>query len=754
MNGLTFEPYIPLALWLPLALVALGLLVAYAVGSRGRLRGRVRLGILALMSLALALPLLILLNPTWIEPIPPPAGKPHLTILVDSSASMAITDEDAGASRYAEAVMIAEQMTHALGDQFEIRLRSVAEDSPMRDLALLQQSQPAGMLTDLAAGVEQSLDDRPQGQAVLLLSDGIHNAGGGLDALRQSVAKAHAMAAPIYARTIGKQSGVQDLEVSLRLPQEMGFAGQTVPVVVSVHQRGALVDRTQLSLSLNDTVVQQQELRLAPDGDTEATFQVTQHDSGLYRYEVAANAAVGEVTDVNNRATLLLRVVNEPVRILLLEGKPYWDTKFLARTLAADPSVELTTVVRMAEDRYLQRHISREPASGEQATEGPAENTALCAEKWTTQRDLDAVLAGAAGLSAYQVILLGRDAEVFLNDARVAQLKKWLVEDNGSLVCFRGSPATQVSQQMAELMPVRWTASRESRFRVRLTDSGRGVQWLPTSDDGQDLLANLPSLATVAQPQQPKPLAVVLATTTAGQEAVPVISYQPIGNGRAVVVEGAGMWRWAFLPPEHQQFDETYGMLWRSLVRWLVANSGLLPSQQVAMRSDKVTFSTAETATATLLVRETGAAGPPPIELTGQSLRAPQTITPTAAGSWPGQFRVVFGKLPEGRYRAHVIGSNDESATTAAFDIRGNLSERLDVAARPDLMRMIAQESGGAVLESDLPQQLAQQFQNHLSASRPQRSVKTIAWDRWWVLLTVYGLWAAAWGLRRRSGLV
>ncbi len=753
MNGLAFEPYIPLALWLPLALVASGLLVAYALASRTRLYGRVRHGILALMAVALALPLLILLNPTWIEPIPPPAGKPRLTILVDRSASMAIPDGAAGATRYQHACLIAEETLKALHDRFDVRIGSVADRAVWRDIAGLARQQPDGMSTDLGAGIEQSLDDRPQGQAVLLLSDGVHNASGGVGALRQSVAKAHAMAAPIYVNTIGTRSGVQDLEVSLRLPQEMAFPGQTVPVSVAIHQRGALVDRVQLSLQLDDKEVEQQEVRVAADGTTETTLQVVQRQSGLYRYQIRVQPHAGEVTNVNNSATLSLRVIDEPVRVLLLEGKPYWDTKFLVRTMAADVSVDLTTLIRLAEGRYLQRHISREDSSeGADATGG--DGGELRGERWTIHRDLDELLSGSPGFAAYQIILLGRDAETFLSEARTSQLKKWLVEDNGSLVCFRGSPATQVSQQLAELMPVRWTPTRESRFRVRLTETGRLVQWLPVQDGDQDVLVQLPTLATVAQPQQPKPLTVVLATADDQANTTPVISYQPVGNGRVVVVEGAGMWRWAFLPPEHQQFDETYGMLWRSLIRWLVANSGLLPSQQVAIRSDKVTFSNNEPATATLLTRDIGGGDAPLVELTGTGLAAPRQITPVAAGTWPGQFRVVFGELPEGQYRATVLGAGDDSSAVAVFDVRHNMTERLDVAARSDLLEMIATESGGAVLESGRPQQLIEKFDEYLSASRPQRSVKIIAWDRWWVLLTVYGIWAAAWGLRRRSGLV
>ena len=43
--------------------------------------------------------------------------------------------------------------------------------------------------------------------------------------------------------------------------------------------------------------------------------------------------------------------------LLLLEGKPYWDGKFLVRTLAADPSLELDAIVRVTENRFLMRSL-------------------------------------------------------------------------------------------------------------------------------------------------------------------------------------------------------------------------------------------------------------------------------------------------------------------------------------------------------------------------------------------------------------
>ncbi len=164
-------------------------------------------------------------------------------------------------------------------------------------------------------------------------------------------------------------------------------------------------------------------------------------------------------------------------------------------------------------------------------------------------------------------------------------------------------------------------------------------------------------------------------------------------------------------------------------------------------------FSTLETASATLLMRDTQATAPQ-VELTGGSLASPQRIGAAAVGSWPGQFRVTFGKLPEGRYRAQVVDTSGDAGAVTAFDVRDSLDERLNVAARPDLLRLIAQDSGGALLESSDASAFGQRMQNDLAANRPRRTTRQSAWDRWWVLISVFGLWASGWGLRRWSGLV
>ncbi|EAQ78534.1 VWA domain-containing protein [Blastopirellula marina] len=750
-----FDPHIPLALWLPLAIAAAAILVVYARRTASKLPRRRLAWVMGWMGVCMLIPLVILLNPIWVRRSPPPPGKPLLTVLIDRSASMGTADGNAtGQSRLAVGQAIAQSVVDQLGEDYEIRLRAFDQTSSPTDLQSLAQLTPVGGVTDLAGSLNQVLgEDRPPGQAVLVLSDGIDTSGASAAALRKIGERANALSTPLFVRTIGTQAGVRDLQISLRQSQELAFADQEVPITVRLSHSYGNPQTTELLLQRNGETVESRVVSLTDNTPIEERFYVSQKQSGLYNYAVSAKPLDNEVTDLNNSSTLQLRVIDQPVSILLLEGKPYWDSKFLIRTLSADPSVALTSVVQMAPGRFLQRQVQRTSAMTADAES--ADPTNVSSDQWKIHKGASQVLSDPEFLSQFQIILLGRSTEAYLTDESLRQLKSWLTTSEGTLVCFRGAPASQLNQQLEALMPVEWSPDRESHFRLALTDMGESAQWLP--ETGQNL-ALLPSLAVSAKPEDVKPLTTVLATSSGEAEAVPLITFRPTGRGRVVVLEGSGMWRWAFLPPEHQQQDAVYAQLWRSLVRWLVSHAGLLPNQQIALRTDAVTLSSSQSATATLLLRPDVWKSTPNVQLISDSLAKPQTIVPIGDEE-SGVFQVSFGRLPPGHYTARALtGAETEMAAETSFDVTSNLKERLDVVARPLAMQDLALRSGAKALEGDavdqLPEMLHQAFVEHRDRNRPERIVRTSAWDRWWVLVLSFGLWGCTWAVRRMSGLI
>jgi hypothetical protein len=775
---ITFEPQISSALWLTMVVCAAGLLGGYAWRRpRGLSRQRWS-GIISLMAIGTGLPLVILLNPTWRERIPPPAGRPRLAIVVDSSASMAATDMPDGRSRYQAAVEIANSAAAGLADRFEIHAFTFAGTVLPTSVDEMKTTTPRGQITNLASAISESVDaSRPAGQAVLLLSDGNHNGTGGTAQVLAAVSLARTVDAPIYTRTLGSDAGIHDLAIRLHAPQQLSFIGQSVPVAAFVRRRGRAPQGVTVVLSHEGNVIDRKDVFIGSDAETEVRFHVRQVRRGLYRYEVHIEPFEGEVTQVNNYGTFLLRVVDEPIRVLLVEGKPYWDTRFLMRTLASDSSIEPVSVVRIAEGRYLERTLKRvrklEAATTpgqdrETETDGVAKsNPAIAAlevpvtESWRVLDNGLEILGNETALGTFQVVILGRDSESFLTEQAVSNLRNWVASDSGALVCSRGQPMAQVNERLDRLLPIQWGKSHESRFRIALTDRGRDLRWFESRERGGsgDTLQQLPTLATSASAEPPRPLATVLASVaggTAGEEEVPVVTYQPFGGGRVVVVEGAGMWRWAFLPPAYADHDSTYSSLWQGLLRWLVSGAGLLPGQDMALRTDQVTFGSNEPATATLLVRREAALGQiPHVELTSDAIEGIRSVSAVPEGDGLGVYRLMFGELPEGRYQARIAGQSPEkSGSQTVFDVRRLMEEQLDLKARPELMERIATNTGGIELKGNASSEIAEAFKSHLERARPERIRRTIAWDRWWVMLGMIGVWATAWGLRRRSGLV
>lgn len=774
---LTFEPLISSSLWLLLAVTAIGLLAWYASRIPWGMSKFRWAAIIAMMACSSALLFLILLNPIWHERIPPPAGKPRLAIVVDASASMAAADLPNGQTRYQAATEIAKSCAASLADRFEIQTYTFTNTVLASSVDELSKEPPKGQITDLAAAISGSIDpNRSAGQAVLLLSDGNHNAVGGTPRVLAAVSLARAVDAPIFTTTLGTDAEIHDLAIRLYSPQQLSFIGQTVPVTAFVRRRGRAPQAVNVVLEQNGQVISTQQVFVAGDAEQEVQFQVQQDQAGLYRYEAKIEPFEGEVTQVNNYGTFLLRVVDEPIRVLLVEGKPYWDSKFLMRTLSSDSSIELVSVVRVTDGRYLERSLKREKKQAAAET-GAARQNQKSKDETDEKRDGDAgasseptateswrvldngqdLLANEGTLGKFQILVLGRDSESFLNEKALVNLRNWIASDSGSLVCSRGQPMAQINERLDRMLPIHWGTSHESRFRIALTDRGRDLRWFESGASGAgEALPALPTLATSSSVESPRPLATVLATASGEGDELPVVTYQPFGGGRVVVVEGSGMWRWAFLPPAYADHDSAYGSLWKSLMRWLVSGAGLLPGQDMALRTDQVTFGSNENATATLLVRrEAAVAEIPNVVLSGDVLSEPRTISPTADSEGLGIYRLNFGELPEGRYQASIAGRPAEkSGSQTVFDVRRLMEEELDLKARPDLMARISASTGGADLKGNAAGDIAAALTSHLERARPERIRRIAAWDRWWVLVGTLSVWVIAWGLRRNSGLV
>src|SRR5204862_4808987 len=130
----------------------------YGLRLGGALARRRRVAVLGLMAVGIVLPLVILTNPQWLARLPPPAGKPLLTVLLDISASMATADEAGGQTRYDAAREIAARAARDLETDYDVRIKPFAAETSLASPDDLASLSLEAQSTDLSRAIQERLD--------------------------------------------------------------------------------------------------------------------------------------------------------------------------------------------------------------------------------------------------------------------------------------------------------------------------------------------------------------------------------------------------------------------------------------------------------------------------------------------------------------------------------------------------------------------------------------------------------------------
>ncbi len=352
----TFDPKIPLGLWWALVFAALAAILWYALRRQWPVPFSRRVMLTLLLSFGMVGPLLVALNPTWVQTIPPVPGNPMLSVLVDGTLSMQTKDtgESGDVSRWQTALDIARQAKSAGSIEvrhhvFSDRLQPLPTENAKAELKGSvgeQASLPNGHRTDLATALTQTTrSGSPLGHAVLIISDGAHNVGG-VEGILQSAREANALATPIYTVTLGTSIGMKNMSVAAKTSRMIAFPDSPITLRANIGHNGLAGQITEVALIRDEQVLKTQKVKLSGEPVQEVRFTIDEGiQSPIERYRIAASEVPGEVTTADNQTAVLVQRLNAPIGVLVLEGKPYWDSKFLSRNLARDPVIDLTAIV-------------------------------------------------------------------------------------------------------------------------------------------------------------------------------------------------------------------------------------------------------------------------------------------------------------------------------------------------------------------------------------------------------------------------
>ncbi len=743
--ALLWRPYFPPAITLTFVGVLLGLAVWAFMRSA---RHRPVLGIATLMMrcVLISLVALLLMGPSTTRLGNRSFDRPVLCVLLDTSASMQTRDAD-GMTRYdfARERWLSPSRLAALRESYDVEL--FAFDESLRaigDQSLRQTGETAATagVSNIAMSVTDSLARQDAaGSAVLLLSDGRDT----LDAPMYPVGRlARAGSIPIYTVPLGGPSMSRDVAVIAVPRQPYLFAEEPGTIAVRVMRSNAGQSNILLHIEQGD---RHETYPLAFDGDDTAAIDVPiLHDEpGTYDYRVWTDPIPGEVDETNNAQPVFIEVTAKRLRVLLLEGQPYWDTKFLAHALRKDTRIELTQVTQITPEKR-ETIVSREGA----ATDPP-----------------DTL----AELGRFDVIILGRGIGNVLNERTVSLLPRYVSERGGRLVFARGrayDPEQRSDDRLraalAVVEPVIFGRGLLHNQRIELEPAGRMHPGLRDTSNLGGLVrpgheADAPTLLNMPVVEREKAATRVLARTRpigiapGSSTGQPAIVTMPYGQGMVVAVLGEGLWRWALRPRRAEQRNDGFDRFWMDSVRWLALGSDFQPGKPMSLRLSRLSVQTGDPISIDLVSRvgfDTLDAQITVESPDGERMTA--VLTPVA-GSTTRQRTVLHPKSP-GVYRVLAQSPGLPNQTVEArFNCYHVDIERMHTSANRGALRTLSESSGGRCLNPDepdtLPKVLDRQREAMLSPPKPD-----YLWDRGWVMSLIL-IWAGVeWIVRRAGGLL
>jgi len=605
--------------------------------------------------------------------------------------------------------------------------------------------------TDFAGPLSHLARDWHAGQAlaaaVLLISDGRQTAGADPAPAARALA---ARGVPVWTIAIGDPQPPRDAVVAeLHGPQEI-FKGETVRLDARLRITGYDGTSWDLILARDGVDVERRVVHATGTWQSER-FEHQDAVGGLHawrvRLERSANdpvaptlAVAPEASTQNNQADCTVAVVDDPLRVLLVDAEPRWDTRYLGVMFERDPRAHV-------DRRYRSVLIAR----GEH-------------ELLPTAQEM---------LDRYDIIVLGDISADELSSAGQSHLLRFVAERGGCLVCLsgpRGMPQSYGLGAVADLLPIHVAATLgdcRQTATVSLPPAGSFAglaSSITTILDDPTLNRKLwPALAPLqwfVPDSTPKPGAEVLLTADDPSHS-PVLVVQQYGAGRVLWLGTDETWRWRDRLGErvHQTF-------WLQAVRWGLGSRlhGQDPRLQAAV--DRLLIepggslelmARARTA-AGALIRVASSATLSRLDEHGVVVPGGENhVELHEQDDAAGLFHAVVHGLGEGRWRITFTNPSPECdgiSETREVVVRSRADqEGVDLAADPESLGRLSVAGGGHAATIAQVSELVAQLTAQL---HPVQTTQVRVWRIWGgysCLLVVVALLTAEWWLRRRWGL-
>ena len=554
-----------------------------------------------------------------------------------------------------------------------------------KELASLTATESSTSIATSLEAVAKSGATAPAG--IVLLTDGIENSSSKrAEAVLQDLG---ARGIPVYPVPVGL-TDPDDISIRNIVMQEVAFSGDNVPIQVQLLSKGYEKRNASIIVKLNGRRVAREKVRLQGGLQfVDIEFTVDIRKKGAARVEIEIEPFDDEVSVANNRIERTVRVVNEKVNVLYIEGNNRWEFRYISAILKRDPRLETTFISSCSGPEFARNspeYIERFPSKREEAFK-------------------------------YDLVILGDVDSGFFTTEELELLEELIRDRGGSLLILCGpmhTPSSYSGTSIETMLPVRfdadndWEMVSDSIYPV-LTSEGRSSMVMVLENDTESndrVWSRVAPLDHLPPLQGAKPGATVLATlsdTANASNKYPMVAWHRYGTGKCMSIATDRLWRLRF-----KTGDKYHWRVWSQSIQFLTLSRLMGEHKRVRLETDRTTYRDGDQVRlyAHVLDEDFEPMVQPSFEIVvnGTDNNAlSQRVSLQPDRTTPGLYEGYFTAPVAGRYRLEANENDKDVSNTTEFQVAVVNEELSDTKMRLDGLKRMAQLTGGSVLSlSDL----------------------------------------------------
>ena len=606
---------------------------------------------------------------------------------------------------------------------------------------------PEGQQTAIGAALKDVLD-REAGKrllGVVLLSDGAQRAYAPRDLPPQTAAASlKHLGCPLFTVPFGQSRGLgeaKDVAVKDLVVNPNVFVKNELTVTGQVRVDGYVNVEIPVRVLFETApgkmeVVAQQTIRATADGQLlPVKLSYIPQVPGECKLTLEAVPQPGELVTTNNQLSTFVNVLRGGLNVLYIEGALRVEEKFLRRALDSSRDIKVDYVrldPRDPKGRPADFADYFKPGKYDVYILGDVDSTAFHGDELARLADSVSRGAGLMMLGGFQTFGPGG-----YNDTPLAKV---LPVGMDRLERQQPDEPVRTDLQWPGPLAMRPTPLGLMHFALMLAANRR---------ENEALWAKLPPLEGANKFHDLAPGAVVLAD--AGSDK-PLLVAHNFGDGRVMAFAGDSTWRWWM-----HGYESAFKRFWRQVVLWLArkdqAQEGsvwIKLAQRRFAPSGRLEFSVgansptgepiADAAYKAEIVLPDGARRPLAVVRQDEQMAGSFHDT-QMPGDYAIEVTATLKDQPLGSARARfLVFRQDLELDNASADA-------------PTLENLAAMTGGQSLAPEQLPD-LIQRLTLATQHLEVQQETKKTFWDTWAFFLTVVGLLAVEWYLRKRWGLV